>query len=697
MEHHEYFSAYEGILEGYIRGGEEHFLLQAFQLGRDMVEDGLSIELAVDMHFHVLEKLKNSVSTRYPDEERRWALPFLELTTAFGLACPNGLYGASKLLERLRTAISGRKSAEEELQKALEKHTAIIDNSMTGIHIIQDDKLQFVNNKFAEIYGYPKHELLGMKPDDLVYSEDTERIREIRSKILGAEAPEMEYEARGVKKNGEIIWVKRRNTRIEHEGRPAILGNIVDITRVKEVEAQLLQAQKMEAIGTLASGVAHDFNNILSGTLGYTEILLMDKKPADPEYETLKAIKSLTRKASNLAKSILAFGRHTDSRLRPCNLNSEVKAVRKLLSSTMGKSIEIDLELGKDPDTINADMTQILQILLNLCINARDAMSTSKGQCISIRTKNTLLHESFCWRSPKLKPGKYVQLCVTDTGCGMDEVTLSRIFNPFFTTKPVGKGTGLGLSMVYTLVMKHGGHITAHSKPQEGTTFNLYFPVIEETASSRASMAPEEVKNNKGTILFIDDDLFIREVNKKLLTKLGYDVITSGDGKEAVEIFSASFTSCRNAECARLPSPGAGPPAEPSEAAGAKATGGQGMRNEEQRKSAIQTNPKSLAQTGFGRRDLPASPVAPERTAIQNPQSKIDLVILDLIMPGMDGKTCLKMILEDDPEAKILITSGIGEEFKLDELVRMGAKGYLTKPYNVDELSQKIKEVMEAR
>jgi two-component system cell cycle sensor histidine kinase/response regulator CckA len=612
MEHNKYFSAYEGILEGYLQGREEHFLFQAFQLGRDMVEDGSSIELAVDIHFRAMEKLKNSVFTRYPDVERRWVLPFLELTTPFGLACPNGSYGVTKLSERLGTAISRRNLAEEELQKTLEKHTAIIENSLTGTYMIQNGKLEFFNSRFAEIYGYSKQELLSMKPDNLLQPDEKERIREIRSKILTGQIPKMEYEARGVKKRGEIIWVQRRNTLIEHEGKPAILGNIVDITRTKQVEAQLRQAQKMEAMGTLASGVAHDFNNFLSGILGYTELLLMDKTASDPEYETYKKIESLARKAGDLVRNILAFGRQTEGHPLPCNLNNEVKAVRKLLSSIMGKGIEIDLELEKDLHTINADPTQIHQILLNLCLNAGDAMP--EGGSLSIKNRNVFLDESFCQGYPNLKPGNYVELSVSDMGCGIDRTTISRIFDPFFTTKPSGKGTGLGLSTVHSLVTTHGGDISIHSKPGEGTTFKIYFPAIEKTGDDKTSRPDQEIQNGKGTILFVDDEDIIRHLGKKLVTKLGYDVITARDGEEAIEIF-------RIAECARLPSPGAGPPAEPSEAAGAKATGGQGVRNEEQRKSAIKTTPQSLAQTGFGRGDLPASPVAPGRAKIQNPKS----------------------------------------------------------------------------
>ncbi|MBW1796514.1 MAG: PAS domain S-box protein [Deltaproteobacteria bacterium] len=442
MDHNKYFSAYEGILEGYLQGREEHFLVQAFQLGRDMVEDGSSIELAVDIHFRALEKLKNSVFTRYPGVERRWVLPFLELTTPFGLACPNGSYGVTKLSERLGTAISGRNVAEEELRRTVEKHAAIIENSLTGIYIIQDGKLEFFNSRFAEIYGYSKQELLGMKPDNLLHTDEKERIREIRSKILTGQVPKTEYEARGVKKSGEIIWVQRRNTLIEHEGKPAILGNIVDITRTKQVEAQFRQAQKMETMGTLASGMAHDFNNFLSGILGYTELLLMDKTAPDPEYETYKKIEFLARKAGDLVRNILAFGRQTEGRPLPCNLNNEVKAVRKLLSSTVAKGIEIDLELEKDLHTINADPTQIHQILLNLCFNAGDAMP--EGGRLSIKDRNVFFDESFCQGHPNLKPGNYVELSVSDTGCGIDRAAISRIFDPFFTTKPAARRRYLG-------------------------------------------------------------------------------------------------------------------------------------------------------------------------------------------------------------------------------------------------------------
>ncbi|MBI5590560.1 MAG: hypothetical protein HY881_08775 [Deltaproteobacteria bacterium] len=265
-------------------------------------------------------------------------------------------------------------------------------------------------------------------------------------------------------------------------------------------EAQLLQAQKMEAIGNLADGIAHDFNNIFQAISGYTQILAMSKSDSDPELRKLEMILRSTRRGSELIKRLLIFSRKRESKLLPSNINSEVGQVCKILERTIPKVIRIKLDMEDPIHTINADTVQIEQIMMNICVNARDAMP--EGGELTFSTRNIFLNDQFCNIHIGAHPGQYVLLAISDTGVGIDSDTLSHIFEPFYTTKKTGGGTGLGLAIVYGIVKNHNGYILCQSEKDQGTTFQIYFPVFgEERVPHRDNSRLETIPHAQGTHL----------------------------------------------------------------------------------------------------------------------------------------------------------------------------------------------------
>ncbi len=298
-----------------------------------------------------------------------------------------------------------------------------------------------------------------------------------------------------------------------------------------------LQAQKMEAIGNLAGGIAHDFNNILQAVLGNVNLLLFDVDEQSPHYTNLKQIESSAERASALIRKLLTFSRKEESQPRPLALNPEVKEVRKLLSSTIPKMIDIELQLAPELRMIDADPVQVNQILMNLTVNARDAMPD--GGKLVIGTKNVILDEEFCRAHAGLRPGGHVMLWVSDTGHGIEKDVLDHIFEPFYTTKGPGEGTGLGLSTVYGVVKSHRGHIKCESDRGSGTTFKIYLRALVKTELTLSEDKGEDFLVNQGTetILLVDDEPGTREYGKELLQGYGYRVLTAKTGEEALEVF----------------------------------------------------------------------------------------------------------------------------------------------------------------
>jgi PAS domain S-box-containing protein len=441
-------------------------------------------------------------------------------------------------------ALAGLKAGEARLNSVMKAIPDIV------YRLDEFERITFINDAITR-YGYSQDELLGTHMTDIVFPEDRQqasyRINERRTDIRATNG----FEIRLLTKNPAVIPDENgvRYFLISAEGLYSTdepqantfvgtQGIARDITEQKKLESQLLQAQKMEAIGTLAGGIAHDFNNLLQAIQGYSQLLLYGKRREDPEYKNLKEIENAAQRAGKLTEQLLTFSRKVESKLRPVNMNQEIMQVERLLRRTIPKMIDIKLDLEEKLRIINADSAQLLQIMMNLSVNSRDAMP--EGGTLGIKTKNITSDEGFLKRHVGAKQGEYVLLQFSDTGSGMDRKTMEHIFEPFYTTKEMGKGTGLGLSMVYGIVKNHGGYITCSSEMGKGTIFNIYFPAVEpiiEKEDISEDIEQEMITGRFETILLVDDEASNRNLGMEILAKSGYNVLTANDGESALEVY----------------------------------------------------------------------------------------------------------------------------------------------------------------
>jgi two-component system, cell cycle sensor histidine kinase and response regulator CckA len=393
-----------------------------------------------------------------------------------------------------------------------------------------------VNPAYEQMTGYPRKEVIGRKRGLLNMECDD------RSVAMGLPAGL----SQGDPWSGHLVKKRKDGTLYEADATISPVrdpnGTIThyvmvkrDVTQEVMLQQQLLQSQKMEAIGTLAGGIAHDFNNLLQVTLGYSELLLADKSEDDPECADLQRIVQAARSGAELVQRLLAFSRKLEPRLESVNLNKQIVKVEKLLQRTIPKMIDIQLDLDQDLANVKADPAQMEQVLVNLALNARDAMP--EGGLLAVRTSSVFLEDDYCRLHAEATPGRNVLLSVSDTGHGMSRDTLDHIFEPFFTTKELGRGTGLGLAMVYGIVNQHGGHITAHSEPGSGSEFKIYLPSVEISLEAAGEVPTDEPEFGTETILLVDDEQFVRELGERILTNAGYTVLGAGDGLDAREVF----------------------------------------------------------------------------------------------------------------------------------------------------------------
>lgn len=348
------------------------------------------------------------------------------------------------------------------------------------------------------------------------------------------------YEFPIIHKTGEIRWIYQRNVVVanDHNDPIAVEGIVTDVSERKRLEEQLLQAQKMEAIGHLAGGVAHDFNNLLMPILGYVDAA-MDAIPPDGELrEDLMEIKKAGERAASLTRQLLAFSRRQILEPKIVNLNDLLANMEKMLRRLIGEDVDLMIRLSPDIGQVRADPGQIEQIVMNLAVNARDAMPT--GGALTIETANSNFDETAAILHVGAKTGEYILLSVSDNGCGMDKETLSKIFDPFFTTKEQGKGTGLGLATVYGMVKQSNGAIFTYSEPGVGTTFKIYLPRIrEEAPEETAEQNAQSIQRGSHTILLVEDEETVRRLVKRTLEKNGYRVLAASQGDEAIELSAA--------------------------------------------------------------------------------------------------------------------------------------------------------------
>ncbi|MBW2343858.1 MAG: response regulator [Deltaproteobacteria bacterium] len=494
---------------------------------------------------------------------------------------------------------------------SVKRHFEIVLESMSEgiLEITPEAKIVYANPAAFSLAGKPEEELLASNFIDLFSSPDRHRIKNLFEGVLnGAQTISLDSP---VMLNDRQVSLYLQPLK-DKESRALVILN--DVTDQKRMEARLLQSGKMEVAGTLAAGIAHDFNNLLMAIQGNVSLTLLGMNPSHPNYERLKNIEKRVQSGARLTAQLLGYARKGRYEIKPVDLNRLVKEIAYTFGRVR-KEITIHRELAEDLFTIEADQGQMEQALLNLFINAADAMPS--GGSLFLKTGNTT-HEGMKGRLYAPKPGNYILLTIRDTGSGMDNETKERIFEPFFTTKEMGRGTGLGLASVYGIIKGHGGYIDVESEKGVGTTFSIYLPATkaEVSAYTEEKEGRIEVSRGSGTVLFVDDEEMIIDVGTKMVEAFGYEVLTARDGKEAIEIYKVK-------------------------------------------------------------------------------RDRIDMVILDMIMPGLGGGETYDRLKEINPDIKVLLSSGYSIDGQANEILERGCDGFIQKPFNMNQLSRKIREILD--
>jgi two-component system cell cycle sensor histidine kinase/response regulator CckA len=521
--------------------------------------------------------------------------------------------GVNSLIASVHTELEERRQVEEQLRRSEASYRILFQRHPSSMWVYEPHSLRFlaVNDAAVSTYGYSRDEFLAMTLEDIRPPEDAPALREVMA----------DPEARGsegriwrlVTKGGASLDVSISSTSIEFEGRAARLALTHDVSEQRRLESQLLQAQKMEAIGNLAAGIAHDFNNVL--TVVRTSAMLLLEQLDDPLLrEDVERIDSAAERATTLTRQLLAFSRRQVLRPEVVDMNDVVEEARVMLDRLIGDDISISYALVPGMRPIVIDRGQLVQVILNLAVNARDAMP--RGGTLAIRTSAVVLDEAYAADHVGVQPGAYVLLQVTDTGIGMDEETRLRAFDPFFTTK--ADGTGLGLATAYGVVNQSNGHIWLYSEPGLGSAFKLYFPQsAERVAVAPPSAADLPSVRGEETILVVEDDPSVRPLVALLLERYGYHVLATASAEGAIEL-------------------------------------------------------------------------------VEGTEEEIDLVLTDVVMPGLNGRELAERLETLRPGMKVLFTSG----YPADTLVRHGiadaSAAYLEKPYLPDELARKLRQLLDA-
>ena len=509
------------------------------------------------------------------------------------------------------------------LTQSEERYRDCFENAKDAIYIHDlNGRYLMVNKAGEELIGYSRDEIMRMRICDVVSRGDLDRIHARLKKKIADHSPTI-YEVEAIRKDGSRVPIEVSSRLLYENGVPvAVQGSARDITERKRAEAelrtsqlQLQQSQKLEAIGQLAGGVAHDFNNMLTAIIGYTDLSLRRVGLENPIRRNLEETKKAAERAASLVRQLLAFSRKQILEPKVLDLNDVVKDLHKMLKRLIGENITLDTRLDEDLGSVKADPCQVEQIIMNLVVNARDAMP--RGGRVTIETTNTTLDANSDLKHVSVKPGEYVMLTVSDTGSGMDQATLGRIFEPFFTTKDLGKGTGLGLSTVYGIVKQSGGNIWVYSEPGMGTVFKVYLPRIDNSDAPTTDKLGYEATAPRGpeTILLVEDEDVVRGLTRKILMQAGYNVLDAAGGEEAIRL-------CRTH-------------------AGA-----------------------------------------------------IDLLLTDVVMPGISGKEIADRLLELRPETRILFMSGYTDESIVQHGVLDEGVEFIQKPFTWVGLARKVRDVL---
>jgi len=520
----------------------------AEMLGYSETEDLLARNLERDIYFDPAQRRtllalveSQGAALRL---EARWrtrsgSTIWVELT---GHALPHEAGSPAPAFEGLAVDVTERKLTELALRESERKMSTLISNLPGIAYRSRDDRsrtMEFISDGCGELTGYSPYDLSFNRVvayNDLILPEDREMVWGTVQESIAENRPyQMMYRLRAADGRVRWVWEKGEAVKSAAGAVEALEGFITDITEKKELEEQFLRAQRLESVGTLASGIAHDLNNVLAPIT--MSIAMLRGKMADASgLRWLNTIDASAERAAGIVRQVLSFGRGMAGERVPIQPRHIVNEIVKIARETFPRSLAITAAVPKDLWTINADPTQLHQVLLNLAVNARDAME--EGGTLSIAAENVVLDEHYARLHIDAKPGRYVVLAVTDTGTGIPREILDKIFDPFFTTKPPGKGTGLGLSTVQSIVRGHGGFMNVYTEEGRGTAFRVYLPVIDAEGAPAARAAHRTLPAGRGeTILVVDDEPSIREITRGMLESNGYCALTASEGAEAVALF----------------------------------------------------------------------------------------------------------------------------------------------------------------
>lgn len=530
------------------------------------------------------------------------------------LSLLNGI--AAQMAISITNAVAFQQLSESEL-----KYRQTLESIEEGyIELDLRGNFLFINNAVSQIMGYSREELLALNYRDYTKPEMADKIIRTFNEVYqsGVPARFVDVEVTGKKQtpiNFELSVSAMRNKKSEVVGFRAVMRDVTERMRAdeerKQLESQLLHAQKMESVGNLAGGIAHNFNNMLMGISGNIALMQYDMEADHPNQARVLSVEKIVQSASQMTRQLLGYARGGKYEVKVFNLNELVKDTALTFAMTR-REISLNREMSADLKPVAADRNQIEQVLWNLFVNAADAMPD--GGSLTIETRNIMAAENGIWESP-LKPGDYVYLGVSDTGIGMDQSLQEHLFEPFFTTKEAGKGTGLGLASVYGIIKSHNGYILVDSAPGEGATFRIYLPMSCKPESVQKPITGGLVSGSE-RILLIDDEEMVAEVCAELLKELGYQVLIARSGEEGLERYASR-------------------------------------------------------------------------------QESVDLVILDMTMPGMNGGETFDHLRAMDPELKVLLSSGYSLNHQAEKIMARGCNGFIQKPFSLSELSLKIRATLE--
>ncbi len=574
------------------------------------------------------ERMLTGAIDEYSMEKRFLRKDGSIIWTELSVGCVRFPDGKVDYVLALLMDITERKQAEAALRESEERYRTLVNN-LPGLayRSLNDEHwtMLFFSEEIQRMTGYPAADFINnavRSYTSIIHPDDRALVdRAVQAGVVAHQPFEMEY--RLIRADGITIWVHEKGQGIYNSNGDLVWldGVIIDISKhiraeeeQRNLQAQLLQAQKMESVGRLAGGVAHDFNNMLQTILGYSDLSLAQVEATSPVHEGLLEIRKAAMRSADLTRQLLAFARKQTANPKVLDLNDTVSGMLKMLQRLIGEDIDLAWLPGHDLWPVKMDPSQLDQILANLAVNARDAIADT-GK-ITIKTENIALDAAYCADHPDSLPGEYVLLLVSDNGCGMDQETLRQIFEPFFTTKELGKGTGLGLATVYGIVRQNNGFVNVYSKPEQGTTFSIYLPSFARETVAVDTSQQEEPAGGTETVLLVEDDAAILNLGKTMLQRLGYTVLAANTPKMAIQL--------------------------------------------------------AQEQTG-----------------------EINLLITDVVMPGMNGRELVQRISDLRPTMQCLYMSG----YTADVIAHHGVLDpdihFIQKPFSIGDLASKIRETLQ--